>query len=70
MKTRPLWLSGPMICTMMRRHRITIGTLAQRFNLTKKRIRTVRASGVSGFLAEEWTFMITGAWPFGPARGE
>lgn len=62
-KTGPLWLSGPMVCTMMRKHKVTIAALAAKFNLTQKRVREVRAQGVTGFLAKEWTFMITGQWP-------
>lgn len=63
MKTGPLWLSGSMICSLMRKHQVTIAGLAAKFNITKKRVHEVRAKGVSGFLAEEWTFMITGQWP-------
>lgn len=63
MKSRPLWLSGEMVRRMMRSHKVTIDDLAARFSLTKTRIRKVRADGVSGFLAEEWTFFITGRWP-------
>lgn len=56
-------LSGTAIKRLMRRHRITIRGLAERFNITQKRVRDVRAHGVSGFLASEWCFMITGQWP-------
>lgn len=56
-------LSGPMICRLMRRNRVTIRGIADRFQITKKRIREVRTSGVTGFLAGEWHFMITGIWP-------
>lgn len=63
MKTGPLWLSGPMVRSMMRKHKVTIARLAAKFNLTQKRIREVRTQGVTGFLAREWTFMITGQWP-------
>jgi len=63
MKTGPLWLSGPMVRSMMRKHKVTIAGLAAKFNLTQKRIREVRTQGVTGFLAREWTFMITGQWP-------
>ena len=62
-RTGPLWLSGPMVRTMMRKHKVTIASIASKFNLTKKRVREVRAQGVTGFLAQEWTFMITGQWP-------
>jgi len=63
MKTGPLWLSGPMVRSMMRKHKVTIAGLAAKFNLTQKRIREVRTQGVTGFIAQEWTFMITGQWP-------
>lgn len=56
-------LSGPMVCSLMRKHRLTIDALAQKFHITKKRIREVREHGVTGFHAEEWIFLITGAWP-------
>lgn len=55
-------LSGAMICRLMRQHNATIQDLADRFKITKKRIREVRLSGVTGFLASEWHYMITGAW--------
>lgn len=51
-----------MICRLMRRHRVTIQGIADRFQITKKRIRQVRTSGVTGFLAAEWHFIITGTW--------
>lgn len=60
-------LSGVMICRLMRKHHITIQGLSERFQITKKRIREVRACGVAGFLASEWHYMITGAWLDGRA---
>ena len=51
MKTDPLWLSGTMVCALMRKHQVTIAGLTTKFGLTKKRVREVRATGVSGFLA-------------------
>lgn len=56
-------LSGAMVCRLMRKHGVTIAGLATKFQLTKKRVREVRAKGVSGFLASEWVFMICGTWP-------
>ena len=56
-------LSGAMVCRMMRKHRVTIAGLAAKHNITQKRVREVRARGVSGFLALEWVFLISGAWP-------
>lgn len=56
-------LSGAMVCRLMRKHHVTIAGLAAKFKLTQKRVREVRAKGVSGFLAMEWSYMITGVWP-------
>ena len=55
-------LPGAMIRRMMRRRGVTIRSLAEKFNITQKRVREVRANGVAGFLASEWNFMITGEW--------
>lgn len=60
-------LTAAMICRLMRKHHITIQTLSERFQITKKRIREVRARGVTGFLASEWHYMITGVWLDGSA---
>lgn len=63
-------MSGAMVRRMMRMRGITIRALAHKWNLTMKRVREVRAEGVRGFAANEWHFMITGAWldePGGPA---
>lgn len=56
-------LSGAQVRRLMRQHRQTIKGLAQAHGLTQKRIREVRRSGVDGFLAEEWHWMITSVWP-------
>jgi hypothetical protein len=55
-------LPGAMIRRLMRKHSVTIRSLAQKFGLTMKRVREVRAGGVHGFAASEWHFMITGVW--------
>jgi len=55
-------LSGPMICRLMRRHRVTIQGIADRFQITKKRIREVRTSGVTGFLAGASAIARNGFW--------
>lgn len=55
-------LSGPMVRRLMRRHGVTIRSLAQQYNITMKRVREVRNEGVRGFAANEWHFIITGAW--------
>ena len=60
-------LSGAMVRRLMRKHRVTIANLAAKHNITQKRVREVREKGVSGFLALEWVFLITGAWPDKPA---
>lgn len=55
-------LPGAMVCRLMRKHGITIRSLAQKFGLTMKRVREVRAAGARGFAASEWHYMITGVW--------
>lgn len=61
--SHPYALSGQEIRQLMRRHGKTISGLAAAFKLTQKRVREVRACGVTGFNAESWHFLITGAWP-------
>jgi hypothetical protein len=56
-------MSGSMVCRLMRKHRVTISDLASKHQITQKRVREVRAKGVSGFLACECVFLITGQWP-------
>lgn len=67
--TQEYRLPGAMVRRLMRRHRVTIKAIAERFNITQKRVREVRSNGVVGFLAREWTYMITGEWPPEPNRG-
>ncbi len=55
-------LSGRMVRRHMREHGHTIRSLANRFNVTMKRVREVRSGGVRGFAAVEWTFLLTGKW--------
>lgn len=55
-------LTGPQVRQLMRKHKITIREFAKKFNLTLKRIRTVRVKGVNGFAASEWHYLITGVW--------
>lgn len=55
-------LPGAMIRRLMRKHGVTIRSLAQKFNLTMKRVREVRTHGARGFAASEWHYMITGVW--------
>ena len=55
-------LPGAMVCRLMRKHGVTIRALAAKHNITMKRVREVRVSGVRGFLANEWHYLITGQW--------
>lgn len=55
-------LPGAMVRRLMRKHKVTIRSLAKSFNITIKRVREVRDSGVRGFAASEWHAMITGYW--------
>lgn len=56
-------LSGKEVIRLMRQHKVTIRDLKAKFQITLKRTREVRTAGVAGFHAEEWTYLITGAWP-------
>lgn len=56
-------LSAAEIRRLMRQHGQTIRGIAAKHGLTQKRVREVRAGGVTGFLAQEWRFLITGEWP-------
>lgn len=63
MPTNPNFkLPGAMVRRLMRKHGVTIRGLADRYNITLKRVREVRAGGVCGFLANEWHYLITGQW--------
>lgn len=55
-------LSGAMVRRLMRQHRVTIRSVAQKWNITMKRVREVRKDGATSFAASEWHFMITGRW--------
>jgi len=59
-------LPGTMVCRLMRKRGITIRALAQKWNITMKRVREVRTHDVRGFAVNEWHYMITGAWLDGP----
>ncbi len=56
-------LEGSAIVGLMRKYRVTMRDLKAKHCITLKRIREVRANGVSGFLAQEWVWLITGHWP-------
>lgn len=60
-------LPAAMVCRLMRKRGITIRALALKWNVTVKRVREVRTHGVRGFAANEWHYMITGAWLDGPS---
>lgn len=54
-------ISGSMICRLMRRHQVTIRVLAQRMNITMKRVREVREEGVEGHcMCLDWYEAISG----------
>lgn len=55
-------LPGAMVRRLMRKHGVTIRSLASTHSITMKRVREVRANGVRGFLANEWHRLITGQW--------
>lgn len=58
-------ISGEGIKRLMRRHRITIRDLAQRMNITMKRVRDVRKDGVEGrCMCLDWVEGITGTGIF------
>ena len=56
-------LSGAEIVRLMRLHRRTLRAIKAEYGIKLKRIRQVRAEGVSGFMAEDWFRIITGRWP-------
>ena len=56
-------LSGSDIRRLMRKHQVKMRDLKSKYQLTLKRIREVRLKGVTGFSADEWTYLITGNWP-------
>jgi len=57
-------LPGPTIVHLMRAQRLTIRALAQRMNITQKRVRQVRAHGVRGELfVHDWLAGIQGEPP-------
>jgi len=65
-----LYLTGPTVCRLMRRYRLTIRALAQRMDLPMTRIRQVRTSGLTDrHAARDWLEAITGQDPgllYGP----
>jgi hypothetical protein len=61
----PSWqLSGYDLCTLMRRHRVTIRMLAQRLALPMTRVRYRRRHGIEEWnVIRDWVQAITGADP-------
>lgn len=56
-----LWLTSSDICSMMRKHKKTISGIAKEWNITQKRVRFVRAHGVTGlYFVMDWTQFTTG----------
>lgn len=60
-------LTGAMVRRLMRKHGVTIRSVAREFNVTMKRVREVRTAGARGFAASEWHYLITGFWLDGVA---
>lgn len=58
-------LTGSGVVHLMRKHQVTMRDIKAKYQITLKRVREVRAKGVYGFAAAEWTFIITGKWPEG-----
>ncbi|MBW8830741.1 MAG: hypothetical protein JF606_15190 [Burkholderiales bacterium] len=56
-------LTGADIVRLMRRHHRTLRGIKADHGITLKRVREVRAQGVTGFMAEDWFRIITGRWP-------
>lgn len=55
-------LPGTTVCRLMRKHGVTIRSVAEKYRITMNRVREVRANGVTGFAASEWHYMITDVW--------
>ena len=64
-RVTPRWhLSGPDLCRLMRRHRVTIRTLAQGMDIPMTRIRSRRLHGIQDWLIlRDWVEAITGVDP-------
>ena len=64
-----LYLTGPTLCRLMRRHKVTIRTLAQRMAIPMCRVRLRRCEGIADrHAARDWLEAITGQDP-GPLYG-
>ena len=54
-------LTGKQICQLMRKHNVTIKELSKRMQITMKRVRFVRETGLVFPFSLDWQQMITGA---------
>lgn len=59
----PERITARTIQSMMRKSGKTIRSIASQHSISIQRVRKVRALGAAGFLASEWIFLATGAWP-------
>lgn len=55
-------LPGAMVRRLMRKHGVTIKSMALQHQITMKRVRELRKDGARGFAASELHFLITGVW--------
>jgi hypothetical protein len=69
-----LYLTGPTLCRLMRRHQVTIRTLAARLGVPMTRVRLWRHEGIADrHAARDWLEAITGQDPgllHAPVEGE
>jgi hypothetical protein len=57
------FLTGPQLVGLMRQYRVTIATLAQRLDMTQRRVRECRIAGLDRLAARDWLQAITGHDP-------
>jgi hypothetical protein len=58
------YLTGPTLCSLMRRHHVTIRELAQRMALPMTRVRLRRLQGITDrHAARDWVQAVTGVDP-------
>jgi hypothetical protein len=73
-RPQSIYLTGPLLCRLMRRHRVTIPALAQRMQIPQTRIRHIRVHGLADrHAARDWLEAITGQDPgilYGPVSVE
>ena len=57
-------MTGKGLCRLMRLHRITVRTLAQRLGVSQARVRQVRTQGLTDWnYVRDWHEAITGVDP-------